>query len=117
MKRFLVALLLLGTTGFGLGQVTRVHADLYTGMSCAAFTEQWGYSDKDSMAYTADWQGWCYSYYLTSSYVYNGTPYTWPYGGWDSSPRYWIQGQMSSVFSTHNVYRDWYYGYVGTSDY
>jgi hypothetical protein len=35
MKRFLAVLLLLGTTGFGLGQVTRVRADLYTGMSCA----------------------------------------------------------------------------------
>lgn len=117
MKRGTTALLLVGVIGFGLGQLTTARADLYEGMSCAPYTEQWGYSDKDSMAYTLDIQSWCNSYYLTSTYVYNGTPYTWPYGGWDTVGRYWIQAPMSSVFSTHNVYRDWYYGYVGTSDY
>lgn len=116
----LLAALVIAVGGFALGQATRVQAYDEKWLTCAPYTSEQGYSSKSpaSAAWTADAVGYCWNYYLTVSMVYNGTPYTWPDGGWAAAPRtVWPGSGVSSIFATHNTYRDWYNGYVSTAEY
>ena len=106
---------------FAVGQITAVLAAPQTvSLDCAPVTEEWGHSNKSpgSQVYTLDIQGYCFSYYLTSSIVNNGNVYTLPGGGWSATEHlYFPASGTTAAFSTHNTYRSWYNGYVGTSDY
>lgn len=120
MRKTLLGFASIAFVAFAAGQVTAaLAAPQQVSLDCHPVTEQWGLSYKSPGAYiaTQNMTGYCYSYYLTSSIVNNGQVYNYS-NGWSSGEHFLFPASgTTAVFSTHNTYRSWYNGYVGTSDY
>lgn len=119
MRRYTMILAIVGVLGFAAGQISAVYAGgtPYVQLDCAPVTAQNGVSNLNQGFQTWDEVGYCNSYYLDSSWVKSGVTYYYSTPGWTSYPRGQAVTGASSMFSTHNTFRDWYNGYVGSSTY
>lgn len=119
MRRAFALTLMVCCAAFGAGQLSVLLAagTPYQAMDCAPVTRSHGFSSHLQGFETFDEVGYCYGYYLDGVWVVGGSLQYYPYPGWTSASHGWRIYNATSVFATHHVTRDWYNGYVGTSDY